>query len=131
MFIYLLRKIITGGKIDIYLKFGGVQGMKYENLDHGFGSEDKEHMEYREKADTLTSTRPPCHRTKVRGGGLRRSNDAEIADFGYHRFISGSENSQKQVNFIGRRYIVGQRCAAFFRAPKNIWTRKIKKCEHT
>ena len=69
MFIYLLRKIITGGKIDIYLKFGGVQGMKYENLDHGFGSEDKEHMEYREKADILTSTCPPCYRTKVRGGG--------------------------------------------------------------
>ncbi len=43
--------------------------MKYENLDHGFGSEDKEHMEYREKADTLTSTRSPYHRTKVRGGG--------------------------------------------------------------
>lgn len=87
--------------------------MKYENLDHGFVSEDKEHMEYREKADTLTSTRPSYHRTKVRVG-LRRSNDAEIADFGYHRFISGSENSQKQVNFIERRYIVGQRCAAFF-----------------
>lgn len=43
--------------------------MKYENLDHGFGSEDKEHMEYREKADILTSTCPPCDRTKVRGGG--------------------------------------------------------------
>ena len=52
------------------------------------------------------------------GGGLRRSNDAdaEIADFGYHRFISGSENSQKQVNFIERRHVVGQKCAAFFRA---------------
>ena len=69
MLIYLLHKITTGGKIDIYLKFGGVQGMKYENSDHGFGSEDKEHMEYREKADTLTSTRSPYHRTKVRGGG--------------------------------------------------------------
>ena len=68
MLIYLLHKITTGGKLDIYLKFGGVQGMKYENSDHGFGSEDKEHMEYREKADTLTSTCPSCHRTRVRGG---------------------------------------------------------------
>ena len=47
---------------------------------------------------------------------IRKIVEAEIENFEFRKFISGSENSQKRYNYIENMNVFGQRCVAFFRA---------------
>ena len=57
------------------------------------------------------------------GGGLRDWKITEVAtshfgDFDTQDFVSGSEYVQRKLKYIALRFIVGQRCAAYFRMRK-------------